>query len=194
MIDALVESVSWQTAVGLALQIRTTDLEAAPAAGFVGGMLVVGEERRAILAVSDVAVVNGNLRARLRVQTDNTAAEPFLFALSNQHVTIELPASTPPYVDYRDGANWSHEIGPVPVEGTGVYEVLMREAAEGDAPAHTTVAPRKHRITIDFPLFDNVRKAYGQAAVATVLADTVGAVSSPAPFFHVDRFRQLRPR
>jgi len=193
-VRAVVEQVTPAPGGRRAMRLLIGDLRAVPPAGFVGGAVLAGEERWAILASAGAVDAGDGVRVTVEIDRGKGKSLPwFMFALTNQRVTVELPPLSPPYTDFRNPANWDMSVGPVPSEGPGDYEVFIRQTELGEAVGRTLVEPRRHRILTDAALLDATRTAYGQAALATATAGTLGAASSPASFVRVDRTKPNEP-
>jgi hypothetical protein len=173
---------------GRTMRVLIGDLRAIPAGGLVGGAVLAGAERWPIVNATGTVVTGAGLRVSLKIAVGmGLLRVPYVFGLLHHHVTIELPPPVPPYVDYRNPGDWRSSAGPVPSEGPGEYEVFIRQAVGAETPGRTSLAPRRHRILSAAALLDTTPTAYGQVAVASVMAGVAGSASAAASFVHVDR-------
>ncbi len=176
------------------IQIFTRDLGAVPSGGIVGGVLIGAGQRWDIVSATGVNVVASGVRVKVRVfpGKEPQKAAP-LFALLGKTGNLELPSPSPPYKDYRLTANWPMQLGPVPADGAGLYQVFVRTAADGEALGRTSIASRQHRFLTDATLLDGGGIAYGQTAVAAAALGQTGTSSAPATYARVSREKPGAP-
>jgi hypothetical protein len=175
------------------IQIFTQDLRVEPPGGIVGGVVVAMGQRMDIVSAMGLNVVASGVWVKVRVIIGKRPPKiGMLLALTGRTVNLELPSPNSTK-DYRLTSSWPTQLGPVPAEGTGLYQVFVRTITDGEEPGRTTVDSRQHRLVTDAEFLHEGDIAYGQAAMAASALGQTGPVSSAATYVRVSRERPEPP-